>query len=382
MEVTEETERCRLCFSQVTKFIDIFGESALTQNIIEPLNQYFYDEVTKTDTLPKIICCTCWEKVKAFRNFAEEAIALRQEYLKQNNTTNHENAENNDLDDSETANVEAQVHEETVYVEPVPTPSIDGGDNKLTAGKSNYETSCDDSSDKWFNAKGPSKSEIDDVDLPDCADKSCDLCQKTVFKTYNAMIRHYREDHNITSGYVKCCQQKFYDIGFYKEHTAWQHINPDVFRPILEWHHEEHKIGSFLCEICAEEFKSKPELDNHVELHLNGIIDHRPRLKFQCNQCNKISPNGNALQTHIRQVHCESKYKCHLCSKSFKMEDSLKDHVSMHLKSKKYKCSYCRQEFVWRSNMYKHQKQLHRNEWLSEKMRWNTAPNGSWNVSQ
>lgn len=166
--------------------------------------------------------------------------------------------------------------------------------------------------------------------------------------------------------------------------------------------------SSFLSKsFTIKEFKTKTQLDNHVEKHNNDNDPQKPKSKFQCNQCDKISPNSNALYSHIRQVHCESKYKCHLCTKSFKLEDSLKvwlklielflsilentifrnslivigvysfrhfflhlqDHISMHLKSKNYKCTYCDQAFVWRSNMYKHRKQLHRKEWLSEKMK-------------
>lgn len=70
---------------------------------------------------------------------------------------------------------------------------------------------------------------VDDIDISDHADKTCDFCSKASFKTYNEMQAHYRNAHNC-NGYTKCCQQKFYDISHYKEHIAWAHINPDVFR--------------------------------------------------------------------------------------------------------------------------------------------------------
>ncbi|XP_031627601.1 zinc finger imprinted 3-like [Contarinia nasturtii] len=153
---------------------------------------------------------------------------------------------------------------------------------------------------------------------------------------------------------------------------GFRNDQPLEWPPHLEepFHQDNKHKTLWNCGICGKEFKTKTQLDNHVEKHNNDNVDpQKPKSKFQCNQCDKISPNSNALYSHIRQVHCESKYKCHLCTKSFKLEDSLKDHISMHLKSKNYKCTYCDQAFVWRSNMYKHRKQLHRKEWLSEKMK-------------
>lgn len=78
-----------------------------------------------------------------------------------------------------------------------------------------------------------------------------------------------------------------------------------------------------------KEFKTKTQLDNHVEKHhvakpVDETAEPKPKGKYQCDQCDKISPNSNALYTHIRQVHRESIHKCHLCNKSFKLEDSLR----------------------------------------------------------
>lgn len=43
MEVKKEIDCCRLCFSQVTEFINIFDDSKSIPSIVEQLNKYFDD---------------------------------------------------------------------------------------------------------------------------------------------------------------------------------------------------------------------------------------------------------------------------------------------------------------------------------------------------
>lgn len=45
MEVKKEPDQCRLCFTQITKYVHIFKESTPIHNIMETLKQYFHDEV-------------------------------------------------------------------------------------------------------------------------------------------------------------------------------------------------------------------------------------------------------------------------------------------------------------------------------------------------
>lgn len=72
----------------------------------------------------------------------------------------------------------------------------------------------------------------------------------------------------------------------------------------------------FQCNICQKRFKSKGTLHSHKYTHSSG-----PQ---KCTQCDKISPNINALRTHVRSVHCDSIYKCHICEKSFKLQTLLR----------------------------------------------------------
>lgn len=45
------------------------------------------------------------------------------------------------------------------------------------------------------------------------------------------------------------------------------------------------------------------------------------------------------------------------------MKISFQDHISSHTNEMKHKCSYCDQAFIWRSEMYKHRKKIHFQQW-------------------
>lgn len=46
MEVKNETDCCRLCFSQNLEYIKIYENEAMTPNIVNALKKYFHDEVS------------------------------------------------------------------------------------------------------------------------------------------------------------------------------------------------------------------------------------------------------------------------------------------------------------------------------------------------
>lgn len=138
----------------------------------------------------------------------------------------------------------------------------------------------------------------------------------------------------------------------------------------------------FPCKLCGAWLASKYSLKCHVEKHSSEPV--------KCDQCDKISPNVDAHQFHVRYTHSDATLKCHLCTKSFKYSISLKvcpyvvllhnsislnfillssvqNHIATHSNDRQYKCSYCNETFVWQSNMYKHQKKMHLQEWSQDK---------------
>lgn len=70
------------------------------------------------------------------------------------------------------------------------------------------------------------------------------------------------------------------------------------------------------CELCHSWLSNRYALKAHMLRHTS-----EPK---KCPQCDKISPNANALSSHIREVHAERIHKCHLCEKAFKAAVALK----------------------------------------------------------
>lgn len=64
------------------------------------------------------------------------------------------------------------------------------------------------------------------------------------------------------------------------------------------------------CEICGNSFKSEQNRIRHVKRHQEKGVP--------CPHCHKISPNRNALKSHIVSVHSKPMLECHLCEKKFK----------------------------------------------------------------
>lgn len=70
------------------------------------------------------------------------------------------------------------------------------------------------------------------------------------------------------------------------------------------------------CEICGNTFKSEQNRLKHVKRHQETGV--------ACPRCGKMSPNRNALKTHIAYVHSAKKtLQCHFCDKKFKRRIAL-----------------------------------------------------------
>lgn len=138
------------------------------------------------------------------------------------------------------------------------------------------------------------------------------------------------------------------------------------------------------CMICGKWYKN----EQYVRRHMKTAHPKDPKT-VHCPHCGKPSPNRNALSKHISTVHNYTQYSCHLCGKKFKQEVALKvspqkiasncissemscfgffqEHIATHTGVDLYTCAYCPKMFKCRSNMYKHQKQIHPKEWSADR---------------
>ena len=89
-----------------------------------------------------------------------------------------------------------------------------------------------------------------------------------------------------------------------------------------------------------------------------------------CVYCNKVSPNKDALRSHIKYVHLiDRMFKCHLCEKAFKRAIELTEHTASHTGNILYTCTYCPKTFNSKANKHAHRKKAHPEEWLRDHQR-------------
>lgn len=296
---------CRLCFTKAVRPINIFGDAATSLNVVDALAQFFRDQVTQEDALPKIVCHDCWNQIETFQSFVQRIVTIREDYLRQ--PLNEFDKEEGELDDFVKSMVQVEMHQENANSKPMASMT---NDDSMPNVSQRFE--------KGLNYEDALKS-LKGV-VADPLNHACGVCG--------------------LQGQTCLCA--------FQNHLLANNVNNDDKRP-------------FQCNICQKRFKSKGTLHSHKYTHSSG-----PQ---KCDQCDKISPNMNALKTHVRSVHCESNYKCHICEKTFKLHTALRDHISMHMGTKNYKCSFCDETFIWRMNMYAHRKAMHKEEWMIEKAR-------------
>lgn len=59
-------------------------------------------------------------------------------------------------------------------------------------------------------------------------DTTCDICSIDL-KTLAKAIPHYKNQHDIDDGYIKCCGRKFKQAQMVRDHIKW-HNNPSIFK--------------------------------------------------------------------------------------------------------------------------------------------------------
>ncbi|KAH3823833.1 hypothetical protein DPMN_125656 [Dreissena polymorpha] len=115
---------------------------------------------------------------------------------------------------------------------------------------------------------------------------------------------------------------------------------------------------TFVCEICANTFKS----DRGFKLHDKR---HRGTGRFAC--CEKTFYTKQAFNRHRCSIHgVEKPFPCEQCGKKFSTKDDLNRHVRReahldnHNVEKNFACDMCEKRYRHRSSLSKHRSAKHR----------------------
>ena len=118
----------------------------------------------------------------------------------------------------------------------------------------------------------------------------------------------------------------------------------------------EHEGFRFPCSSCDKEYKQREHLRVHVRSCHEGIF-------FKCKTCDQKFTTKVASETHHKQAHEGIRYSCSMCNKEFRQKAIMIAHINaMHL-GVKIKCKFCRHESYDTSNLSKHVRNKHPEEW-------------------
>ncbi|XP_055614232.1 zinc finger protein ZFP2-like, partial [Uranotaenia lowii] len=152
-----------------------------------------------------------------------------------------------------------------------------------------------------------------------------------------------------------------------------------------------HSEEMFMCEQCPKMFKTRSGLDSHKSEH-----DEELRKPVRCTICNKEMRRGASLIKHMKVIHSDDgpvncnmcgkqfrtkfhmvrhrtntcsatidsrPFKCEVCGKGFSMRLTMTEHMTTHTRTSLYQCGFCFKTFGYISNLYKHRKKAHPEEW-------------------
>lgn len=150
-------------------------------------------------------------------------------------------------------------------------------------------------------------------------DMTCDLCDTNFTSYYNARC-HYKDAHNMTRGYVKCCNMKLRSQPNVNEHIN-SHLNPNLFRYCLPKQKcKQNFIRIFhcflhlcyRCEVCKKGFSTKLHLYQHMYRHKRKV--KRP---FTCDMCGERFSEKIKILRHFfaKHIDVEHKFECEICNK-------------------------------------------------------------------
>ncbi|TMW41495.1 hypothetical protein DOY81_013427 [Sarcophaga bullata] len=124
--------------------------------------------------------------------------------------------------------------------------------------------------------------------------------------------------------------------------------------------HENKQSIAINCDICGLRLTDRRGLRRHK----NSQHPVGGKKEYHCHLCLKVSPNQEALKTHIRLTHGTNfNHKCTMCDKAFKRPYALREHMATHTGTALYTCPWCPKTFISNGNMHNHRKKSHPKEW-------------------
>lgn len=203
----------------------------------------------------------------------------------------------------------------------------------------------------------------------------CPNCDKK-FKTKKHLLIHQLREHKQVHYNCKKCNYTFFTERPYKIHMErddcvgefkclfCEKVFPNKQR--LSVHtmiHSRSKDGQkmFSCEICKKEFFNQNSVTTHKRRVHDDVKDSL------CTICGLALFDKTALKTHMRSHSIERPFNCDICDATFRHRFDVVVHKRLHTGERPFQCSFCDQTFIANTNMTKHLKAKHPEEYEKRK---------------
>ena len=191
---------------------------------------------------------------------------------------------------------------------------------------------------------------------------TCTICNKVFDRPYR-LTRHI-QIHDPNRPRVSC---QICDRSFTRYDTLENHVKTM---------HSDERPYNCQYPSCSKTFATQSALINHLKVHTDGkpykclecdssftlLLEYKlhvrsvhPNTENRCNDCYKVFPSPEELETH-RSV--EHRLECEICGKSFARLAYLQLHVQVHSGEHTYNCKFCSQgfdsEYAYKQHMKTH----------------------------
>ncbi|KAJ8923740.1 hypothetical protein NQ315_010321 [Exocentrus adspersus] len=400
METNILIKWCRICYSEFTNGINLFGEEARRSFLHAKIRRYLSLTIALEDKLPKMICNDCCLKLDNFHKFATMAIRNQEKMSKlifcNVNNTDTKQTENKSLlhtyltkgiKEKEVVS-QVEVTEMEVRVDPMSILQccLEGDDG--INGNNDEEKKIDKEDAQSDTESGLQLENLSETENYSINKKqySCSVCPRSFtselalhnhswshssypkknFNGYsNIPVVQYelenqtersdsstssndRDEADDESDYVDIAEEEFQNNKFSCPICGKIISTKGNLKVHLETHRPKGRYG---CDICGRIFKTQCNLFRHKEYH-GGV-------QYPCGVCGRVYPTNSTLRAHSITHSDLRPHKCPLCDKTFKRNQDLKFHINQHTGARPYQCPYCPKAFASSGNCFSHRKRMH-----------------------
>uniref|UniRef100_A0A182VQ38 Uncharacterized protein n=1 Tax=Anopheles minimus TaxID=112268 RepID=A0A182VQ38_9DIPT len=205
----------------------------------------------------------------------------------------------------------------------------------------------------------------------DNAKHKCDQCGRT-FRFLANLKMHIDCVHGLKDVRCNICD-KYFNFRAYRAHKRTAHTDlmlmcehcPRMFknRKSFEAHkafHDSSLLRMSQCTLCGKQIRTCS-----MSKHMKTI--HSEDDPVNCDLCGKMFRTPFHMKRHQKntcEVTMDSRsFKCEVCGKGFSTKLTMVEHMTTHTRTNQYQCAFCFKSFGYISNLYKHRKKAHPQEW-------------------